>query len=406
MNTKLAFCILILCTSCAPKAQDFKVTSGNYSEREDLNQVVRNEFGSNYRVADWNEVVAYCQQHSAESFVNSIHMGLTEKNSVIVTYGGKSSWTQPGLGKRYYYITRFDHRLPKDYTYYSHANIDNHAIDLGSWTGMNFPVLCIGSGPANLPADRFRVTVAGPTEVLIRGEVIRIIGRVTTLTGRPERNRTVAVHDGVGLVSSSVRTGDDGSFSYLTHVNTGNAAVVSFVIDGEQHSFVFQAARRDGGTLRTNSLAISGVAFRNQTSHDMRVTLTAPGYSYSQRIRPNQSLRSLQTTPMGIGRVTRLVGLTFAIGLVAGGDLSVLVDEDEIAQVSLSLGAALVRGQIYATSEQDLGACWAPGADFGVTPASASGEVALCLGTDGFSLGASGEVGGPTLGVQWQIAEW
>ena len=142
MNTTLTICLLILCTASAPQAQDFRVTSGKHNETEDLKQVVRNEFGSNYRVADWNDVVAYCQRNSAMDFVRMIDMGLEEQNSVLVTKSGKSFWTQPGLGKRYFYITRFDHHLPTKYTYLSHANINNHAIDLGSWTGFRFPVLC------------------------------------------------------------------------------------------------------------------------------------------------------------------------------------------------------------------------------------------------------------------------
>lgn len=40
--------------------------------------------------------------------------------------------------------------------------------------------------------------------------------------------------------------------------------------------------------------------------------------------------------------------------------------------------------------------CWS--AVLGITPVSLSGEIALCGGTDGISLGASGSAGGATGG--------
>jgi len=37
----------------------FKITSGKHNEKEDLDQIIRIEFGDHYRLADWNEILTF-----------------------------------------------------------------------------------------------------------------------------------------------------------------------------------------------------------------------------------------------------------------------------------------------------------------------------------------------------------
>ncbi|MDZ4205549.1 MAG: hypothetical protein U1C46_12130 [Bacteroidales bacterium] len=115
----------------------FKTTFNYYKETDNLEQAVINEFGSSYRIADWNDVVAYCQNNSPGLFISNLNWQLGEENSLMVVRNGQHFWA----GSRHYYISRFDHNKPSHYL--AHANINNHHIDLGSWYGLNMPVLCI-----------------------------------------------------------------------------------------------------------------------------------------------------------------------------------------------------------------------------------------------------------------------
>jgi|GEM_PF-6537404 len=116
----------------------FKKTINNYSETDNLEQAVVNEFGSNYRIADWNDVVSYCQTNSPEQFINNLNWQLGEENSFMVIWNGQHFYNN---GTRHFYISRFDHNKPSHYL--AHDNIDNHHIDLGSWYGLNMPILCV-----------------------------------------------------------------------------------------------------------------------------------------------------------------------------------------------------------------------------------------------------------------------
>ena len=114
----------------------FKLTTKSYSEADDLNQIVNNEFGPDYRIADWNDVVEYCNKNSPDQFIQSLNLKIGESN-VMVTWNNQYFWNQ---SNRHFFLSRFDHNTPGNYL--SHANIDNHHLDLGSWFGLKMPILC------------------------------------------------------------------------------------------------------------------------------------------------------------------------------------------------------------------------------------------------------------------------
>ncbi|TWI71693.1 pre-peptidase [Desulfobotulus alkaliphilus] len=116
-----------------PTAFKFMATINKYNETEDNNQACKNEFGSAYRLADWNDVVAYYDSgKSMDVFFDRLAMPSPEsddRRSLNVSRNGHVLYGS----RRHYFITRHDHNLPGHYL--SHANIDNHLIDLGSWDG-------------------------------------------------------------------------------------------------------------------------------------------------------------------------------------------------------------------------------------------------------------------------------
>lgn len=140
-----AFVLFVVATGCkddnpvdpTPKNEKFKVTSNKYSETADLNAAVTSELGSNYRMADWNDIVAYCDSLTATKFISDFNIPLGEENSLMVTRDGQHFYGTT----RHYYISRFDKNLPGHYL--EHASIENSTISLGSWMGLNMPILCI-----------------------------------------------------------------------------------------------------------------------------------------------------------------------------------------------------------------------------------------------------------------------
>lgn len=128
-----------ICQSTTHKTSQskFKATSKTHSETENLEQVVKNECGDNYRIADWQDVLAY--KNNIKEFIGQIDMkvGEGEGKSLIVTNNRQHFWN----GRRHFFISRFDHSLPSHYK--AHENIDNHYISLGSWYGLKMQVLCI-----------------------------------------------------------------------------------------------------------------------------------------------------------------------------------------------------------------------------------------------------------------------
>jgi len=115
-------------------AGDFKITSGKYNEKEDLDQVIRNEFGDQYRLADWNDILTL--SNNIEEWADSIGLAEGEENSLLISNDGYRIWLS-----RQYYISRFNHKKPTNYM--AHGSINDHFVCLGSWLGLNKHVLAV-----------------------------------------------------------------------------------------------------------------------------------------------------------------------------------------------------------------------------------------------------------------------
>jgi hypothetical protein len=111
------------------------LTIEDYHETDNIESVCGLELGQMWQIADWNDILAYYQAgKSIESFVSTL--ALTENSIYLVTNNGERLYS----GQRHYFIELHNHNLPNSFL--SHADIDNHYIDLGSWYGLEAKVLC------------------------------------------------------------------------------------------------------------------------------------------------------------------------------------------------------------------------------------------------------------------------
>jgi len=115
-------------------ASDFKITLGKYNEKEDLDQMIRKEFGDNYRLADWNDILTFSE--NIEEWADSLGFVEGEENSLLISNDGYRIWL-----RRQYFISRFNHNKPGHYL--AHDSINNDFVCLGSWFELNRHILAV-----------------------------------------------------------------------------------------------------------------------------------------------------------------------------------------------------------------------------------------------------------------------
>jgi PKD repeat protein len=110
-------------------AGNFGITSDVHEYNSNWDNIVSNEFGSAYRVADWTDLVSY--YNSGGDLLELFdQLGLTEYGvSASVYRNGEQFYS----GTRSYFASRHEHNKPS--TYLAHENINNYLISLGSWNG-------------------------------------------------------------------------------------------------------------------------------------------------------------------------------------------------------------------------------------------------------------------------------
>ncbi|MFW5988493.1 MAG: hypothetical protein ACOCQA_03560, partial [bacterium] len=113
----------------------FKITQNKYDINE-IEEGVKAEFGDNYRIADWNDVVEY--ENRIKEFVDKLGGMKGNERNLWVTRNQNHFYDN--LNRRHYYISFHNYNKPGHYL--SHDNINNHYISLGSWWHKK-PVLAI-----------------------------------------------------------------------------------------------------------------------------------------------------------------------------------------------------------------------------------------------------------------------
>ncbi|AQT70044.1 Serine/threonine-protein kinase PrkC [Anaerohalosphaera lusitana] len=107
----------------------FIVTEGLYDDQAEWDAIVCEQFGADYRVADWNDLKQFYAD-GGDLLALFDGLGLTEHGDcAFVTRGGVKQYSSD----RYYYASRHEHSKPSYYM--AHDNIDNYLVSLGSWYG-------------------------------------------------------------------------------------------------------------------------------------------------------------------------------------------------------------------------------------------------------------------------------
>ncbi len=105
----------------------FKRTSQKVAYGSDYKQACIDEFGSDWALADWNDLKRYFSSGKDMKTLVS-RLGLDVGNdSAWVTKDGDNSHS----GSRDYYMSYHNHQKPSHYL--AHENIDNYFLSLGSW---------------------------------------------------------------------------------------------------------------------------------------------------------------------------------------------------------------------------------------------------------------------------------
>jgi hypothetical protein len=113
---------------------DFRVSVGMYNEKEDLDQKIGAEFGNDFRLADWSELLTLGA--NIEAWADSLGLAEGEENSLLVSNEGYRIW----LGRQYY-ISRFNHKRPRHFL--AHDSMDDDLVCLGSWFGLRQRALAV-----------------------------------------------------------------------------------------------------------------------------------------------------------------------------------------------------------------------------------------------------------------------
>ena len=102
---------------------NFRITRAKANYPEEAIAAVQNEFGNEWRIADWNDLKEAWSAH--ERNIKSVFEG-TEAGATIVTRNGEVQW-----GDRTYFVE--DHNGSRPGYFLAHDELGGHEISLGSW---------------------------------------------------------------------------------------------------------------------------------------------------------------------------------------------------------------------------------------------------------------------------------
>ena len=139
----------------------FRVIRHELDEFQNHSAECRSQVGGDFRLADWNDIVAYYDGGgSLTAFATGLKMGVGGRDLLPgeITSGFRVSRDGRPIfsGRRHYFVERFDHNKPGHFL--AHANLDNHFLSLGSWYGTGGYALCYrddgGTGGTTVSEDR------------------------------------------------------------------------------------------------------------------------------------------------------------------------------------------------------------------------------------------------------------
>ena len=111
----------------------FALTTRTFAETDELEEACKAALGPGWRLADWLDIQDYFDfEESLDTFISAVQ----NQSNFLVTYNTQRWYSE----QRHYYVEIHEHNLPD--AWLSHADIDDHYLDLGSWYGLEMPLLC------------------------------------------------------------------------------------------------------------------------------------------------------------------------------------------------------------------------------------------------------------------------
>jgi len=117
----------------------FKTTTQKYPETDDLEKRVREKFGSEYRLADWNDLKKY--DGGIPKLIQSLGGESNLKGGLLLTWNGKHFYGS----SRHYFLALHHHKKPGYFL--AHDHLYNYYLSLGSWYGLRMRLLAIKRKP-------------------------------------------------------------------------------------------------------------------------------------------------------------------------------------------------------------------------------------------------------------------
>ena len=139
----------------------FRVIRHELDEFQDHGAECRSQLGGDFRLADWNDIVAYYDGGgSLTAFTAGLGMSLVGREpgpgEIASWYRISRDGREIFSGRRHYFVERHDHNRPAHFG--AHANLDNFYLSLGSWYGTGGWALCYrddgGTGVTPVSEDR------------------------------------------------------------------------------------------------------------------------------------------------------------------------------------------------------------------------------------------------------------
>jgi hypothetical protein len=216
--------------------------------------------------------------------------------------------------------------------------------------------------------------------------------------GKPLGNAWIIVEDGLARTTRAVRTDAQGRLRFAADVVGPGArtATVRLFHFGREVGWLQVPVKAEVARIRSLRL-------RNGTNRALRAEIRAADGTVSvHRLAPGESKLVLREPSQGFrwSWLPRIWGGTEVAVPFAGGQ--VLISNKGEAEASVFAGVGLLRASVV-RSAGSTGVCWAP--ELGVSGAASLGG-ALCVSTDGATIGADAVAGGQVVGVSVKFASW
>jgi hypothetical protein len=135
LSLMLALVGLFILMAAQTNAGTLDVTTGLYSETEDLTARVQSEFGSNWSIADWTYHIRDLYDTNPTGFSNLLDK-IGSTHIAWVTNIGERFWPGNPLG-RHYFVQLFPNgQIPGYFLAHDSLTFGGKVLALGSWLGM------------------------------------------------------------------------------------------------------------------------------------------------------------------------------------------------------------------------------------------------------------------------------